>query len=215
MLLYHQDRCLRYAAPADLVVYESEAGAAGELLKRPGYSPMAIVDPGSYGNPGPVAAYVPGALRDLDRAIAGGAAGARAAVLFLGELRAKNGERRLVIVQRGATSYAPLFEVFDLHVTVFEPATLRRDLRVVPPSDAKMMIWNGPVSMLMAKDLRFYAGQRVAGESDRFTLRYSMEGREGVVEGKLSEDGTDVAIEVKSGPAVGSAWAHPIGLKGW
>ena len=212
MLLYHQDRCLRYVAPADLVVYESEQGAAGVLLKRPGYLPLTVVTSEGSGSLGPVAAHVPGALRDLDQAIAPGGGGTRAAVVFLGELRARNGARRLVIVQRGVASYAPLLEVFGLMVTVFEPATMRRDLRVVPPSDAKMVIWNGPVLLLMEKDLRFYAGQRVEGQPDRFTIRYSMEGQEGMVEGRLSDDGTDVTLEIKSGPAVGSAWANPIGV---
>src|SRR5688572_14167942 len=55
VLLYHQDRCLRYAAPADLVVFESEPGAAGELLKRAGYWAMPNMNGGGAAA---VAAYV-------------------------------------------------------------------------------------------------------------------------------------------------------------
>jgi hypothetical protein len=210
VMLHHQRGCLTYRAPADLVVYESSQPAANELLGRAGYVPLAITEPGSYGNPGPVAAYVPAALRDFERSIGGTVTSGATAVLFLHERRAKNGARRLIVVQRGAMNFTPFLTPFDLMVTVFDPATFRKDLKVVPPSNAHLFVWNGPVSLVLSKDLRFYAGQADPADAARFTIRYSMEGQEGVVEGRLSDDGTEVKVEIKSGPAAESLWARPL-----
>ena len=210
VLLHHQRRCLEYTASADFVAYESAHPVASELLKRPGYVPVAIVDPANYGNPGPVAAHVPPALRDLERSIGGTFASGPASVLFLHERRAKDGARRLVIVQRGTMNYAPFTTPFDLMVSVFEPATFRDDLKVVLSANAHAFIWNGPVSAVASKDLRFYAGQPDPADAARFTIRYSLEGQEGEVEGRLSDDGSEVKVEIKSGPAVSTQWAHPL-----
>jgi hypothetical protein len=168
------------------------------------------MDPTSYGNPGPVAAYVPPALTDLERSIGGSFASGPRAVLFLHERRAKNGARRLVVVQRGSMNFAPFTTPFDLMVSVFEPATWRGDLKVVPPTLAQIIDWNGPIAMVSSKDLRFYAGRADPADAARFTIRYSMEGQEGEVEGRLSDDGSDVTVEIKSGPGVSSAWGHPL-----
>ena len=204
VLLYHQDRCLRYAAPADLVVYEAEQGAAAELLKRAGYCSMP-----NMSSSGTMAAYVPGALCGIWTVpLRTGSAGMRAAVLFMGELRTKNGSRRLVIVRGGHELRADAGGVRSYGDGV-RAGDDSRDLRVVPPTDRMMMVWNGPVAN---------GRRRICGSTPGSGLRASRigsrsgthwKGRKASWRGSSSADGTEVEFEIKSGPAVESVWAHP------
>jgi hypothetical protein len=207
-LLYLQHRCLAYSPPADLVVYESAAPGAAALVARSGY--VSLPTFGAI-TPGTVAGYRPPPLQDLEAAIGGPLAGGPCAVLFMHELRGAAGHRRLVIVFRDARTYGPLFEVFGISTLVMDPATLRTDLKPTPKAIVKGWIYNGPAQILEARDLRFYAGQLDPGDAGHFTLRYEMDSREGIVDGRLNGTGDDIDIHVISGPAAPpSAWSSPL-----
>jgi hypothetical protein len=208
VLLYAQHRCLAYSPAADLVAYENATPQASALLARPGY--VLLPTFGAAG-PGTVAGYRPPPLTDLEARIGGTLSGGACAVLFLHELRDSSGNRRLVIVFRDARSVGPLFEVFGISGLVMNPATFRTELRPTPKAIVKGWVYNGPGWNLPAGDLRFYAGQIDSNDPGHFTIRYEMESKEGIVDGRLNATGDDVDIKVISGPAVPpSAWSSPL-----
>lgn len=213
-LLYAQRRCLNYERSADWVVYESRQPQATDLLNRYGYYPIlspAQFTGGSLQQPPAVAAYVPDELNEFERRVSGAPSPPSSAVLFMHELRDKAGRRRLVIVRRGATVYGPVFSAFDLSATLFAPATLSSDLSVVVSASPRMWAYNGPAMLLSSEGLCFYAGQIDPGDAGHFTIRYEMEGKEGVVDGRLNERGDEVEFTIVSGPAAPpSPWSSPL-----
>lgn len=215
-LLYAQRRCLNYEAPADWVVYESREPQAGELLKRHGYYP--ILSPGQFFGtgslqqpPSPVAAYTPDELNEFEKRMSGAASAPSSAVLFMHEMKDKAGRRRLVIVRRAAGIFGPVMSPFDLSATVFAPATFSSDLSVVISASPSIWVYNGPAILLPSEGLCFYAGRIDPGDPGHFTIRYEMEGKEGVVDGRLNERGDAVAFKIVSGPAAPpSPWSSPL-----
>jgi hypothetical protein len=214
-LLYAQRQCLNYAAPADRVVYESRQPQAGELLKHQGYYPL--IPPNmmsgamSAGAPVAVAAYIPDELNDFESRVTGAPTPPNSAVLFLHEMKDKAGRQRLVIVRRGATAYGPVFSPFDLSATIYAPATVSSDLSVVISASPRMWAYNGPAMLLASEGLCFYAGQIDPGDPGHFTIRYEMEGKEGVVDGQLNDRGDEVEFKIVSGPAAPpSPWSSPL-----
>jgi hypothetical protein len=212
-LLYAQHRCLTYAPPPDQIVYESADPGKEELLTRPGY--VALPTTGGPWGSGPaatVAGFRPPPLADLEGRVGAPLTGGPAAVLFLHELRhAPTGRRLLVVVSRGASTWGPITSPFDLQAIVFDVATIRTDLRVTTKSDLLMWAYSGPGFDLPTTGLRFYAGQVDPGDPSRFTIRYALEGREGLIDGRLNAAGDDVELAIRTGPAAPpSPWSSPL-----
>lgn len=208
--LHLQNVCLDYSAPPDQIVYESRSAEAAALLQTPNYSPLPITDPKGYGNPGPVAAHTPPAWTNYQTHVFGAPAARNHAVLYLGERTARNGAKRLIVAGRDTMNFGPVFSSFNVFVTVWNPGTLRREMWPVTPAHPRILSYSGPGVMLSSKDLRFWAGQNDPTDAARFTIAYEMEGGQGELEGRLSDDGTEVELKIISGPAQSSAWNHPL-----
>lgn len=93
---------------------------------------------------------------------------------------------------------------------VFEPATWRAGVK---RSQARVdMAWEGALSDPSTKGLRFYAGQVAANDAGHFTIRYELEGKSGVIDGRLNDAEDDVKVTVRSGPASApSPWSTQVG----
>lgn len=212
-LLYAQHRCLAYDPPADLVVYEGDTSLAAALLKQPAYAPIPVftLAGGPKFSPPMVAAHRPPPLADLEAQIGGPLTGGPCAVLFMHEMRDSAGHRRLVIAFRDSNSTGPLFATFGIWTVVMDPATLLSDLRPTPKRNFKGWDYSGPGWELPGRNLRFYAGQIDPNDPSHFTIRYRMDGQEGVVDGRLNAAGDDVDITVRTGPAAPpSPWSSPL-----
>ena len=55
--------------------------------------------------------------------------------------------------------------------------------------------------LLLSEGLCFYAGRIDPGDAGHFTIKYEMEGQEGVVDGRFNERGDEVEFKIVSGPA--------------
>jgi len=209
-VLYFQRQCLAYSAPADRVVYDENSDTTVERLKTAGY--------GGLWTSGTKQAAVYIAPEVQSRALnlpgAANSSGAKCgseATVFVHELRNAAGVRRLVLVERGPNRFIPIFEyAFGLDVSVFEPATWRSGLKRMRMANG--VDWNGPATYPPTKGLRFYAGQVDPADAGHFTIRYDLEGKSGVIDGRLNDAGDDVKITVRSGPGMApSPWTTQVG----
>jgi hypothetical protein len=218
-VLYHQHRCLTYAAPADQVVYDEGAGGPSPLMNAPGFMPAFPAE--SYTTrkmSGPFAKTV--ALReapeyadfagDFSPPLPTGSA----ATLFMHELRTKGGLARLVVVTRRPARQAPYIRTFALEATVIEKAGLTTPPRVFD-GPAVAYSWlespNNPGPPL--DGLRFYAGQVDPADPAHFTIRYDLSNQSGTIDGRLLEDGKSVSLKVRDGPALKTGWTRDVIIK--
>lgn len=210
-VLYYQRQCLAYSAPADRVVYDEDSATTAERLKTVGYGARWT------GGTKQAAVYVAPEVKTIAGNLPGvanfyGVKNGSGATIFMHELRNAAGIRRLVLVERGPNrGFGPIFEyAFGLDVSVFEPATWTTGVKRVQSSFG--LDWDGPVTEPSTKGLRFYAGQLDPVDAGHFTVQYDLEGKSGVIDGRLNDAGDDVKITVRSGPGMApSPWTTQVG----
>ncbi len=179
-LLYRQRSCLRYTAPADQVVFDSDPARVAQLAGDANY-----VISGGCAFRKPLPDWVPihsAALRALR-------AGAKpAAMIFLHELRV-GGITRLVEVERTAGSNeSPYFITgYDVATHSITPATFRQPHVAEQQffTDLDVLDSVGP-----HLDIRIYAGQPDPADPSHFTIRYEHAGQTHMIHGYLCPDGS-------------------------
>ena len=192
------------------MVYDENSDTTVERLKTAGYGGLWTSGTKQ------AAIYVAQEVKNMAGNLPGaanlwGATCGSEATVFMHELRNAAGIRRLVLVERGPNrGFAPIFEYpFGLDVSVFEPATWSSGLKRM--NTAYGVDWNGPATDPSTKGLRFYAGQLDPADAGHFTIRYDLEGKSGVIDGRLNDAGDDVKITVRSGPGT----ALRLGRRRW
>jgi hypothetical protein len=178
-LLYRQRACRVYTAPADQVVFDTDPARVAALATDPNFvvlrgaafrkppsewSAFTISGPSPFAPPtGPTA------------------------LIFLHELRARNGIRRLVSIERtvgtGASAY--FISGYDVSAQVIELAGWRTPPRLIPE------IWAIDVLDGLAPhtDIRIFAGQLDPADPSHFTVRYEQQGHTETVDGNLDDAG--------------------------
>jgi hypothetical protein len=217
VLLYEQHRCLAYTAPADEIVYDEASSTTASRATQPGYAMLTVrlwraSVSAAVRQPAPLVAFAPN-LPPAGTAQPGMTSGGRilprsgaiptGGVLFVHELRNKAGHRRLAVVQRTPTESGPFAYPFGLEVALYEPATFRAPARYVgtqPPVTYIDML-SGINPLIPIRPLRFYAGQVDSADPAHMTIRYELDGQQGVVDGRLNDTGDDLILRVVSGPA--------------
>lgn len=212
--LWWQHCCMTYTRPADMVVYEEDAGRIGALRGLPGYGSVFLkagivghrrVTAVPVGHTPPVwAEHVEGwASRQIDP----GGTNLRETVLFLHGRRSPSGRTRLVAVNAFFVPFesgsGPLM---FLMATSAEPASWRPGPAIRPTfydgavgPDPNV----GPGIILdYTASRRFYAGQPDPADPSRFTIAYEEAGGRGTVEGRLDDNGV-VTLTLLDGPARG------------
>jgi len=209
-MLYLQHRCLVHADPPDLIVYESKEAEAAKLLKDSRYVSLPIylktLAPVRIRS---IAGYLPGELADLEKMAGTSGIGAYATI-FLHGMRDKSGRERLVIVRRDSTNIGPISAPFNFNTTVLYPAGFGSDIAPAK-TPAPALAYRGPIQFLRDYGLRFYAGQIDPTDPGHFTIRYELEGEEGVIDARLNDAADDVHYVILSGPAASpvSPWWVP------
>jgi len=164
--------CRNYTAPSTQVVYEEEPVAAAALLSNAdGYFTAPAL--GSRGAPATV--HVPSCWNEFTFADVNGRP--RQPLLLLHELHSK--------------SAVPLVsvELIDL------PRPQRLLLWVsIYNRDRPDNPWRGircafPLKLTPSEHLRFYAGQVDSADPGHFTIRYAIDGKDGLIQGRLSDGG--------------------------
>jgi hypothetical protein len=177
-LLYHQRQCLRYTAPADQVVFDSNPARVAQLTADPNY----VIWRGCAFRKPP--ADWPAVLTSATGWVrVGGPAGA---TLFLHELKA-GGQSRLVMLERtAAANESPYFLAgYDVETHTLTPATFRNPhlTELQFPMDIDVIDGMGP------HDIRIFAGQVDSADASHFTVRYESQGQTHTAHGYLRPDG--------------------------
>jgi len=219
--LYHQRQTLAYAAPPDQVVFEGDPNRAATLIVSGRYGRVAPLpwseryDPPLGATPGNGAA-----LHKPPPVVAMGLAAARDehVVVFAHHRRSPGGRERLVVVV--GTCYIVHYEQgVTLRGQAYSPAGWIPGLRA---QRTERLRDEQTVRAGLRQVLRVFAGQADPADESHFTIRYQMDGREGVVDGWLRDPApwttnTDtpancerVELVVRRGPAaVPRMWTPP------
>ena len=176
-LLYWQRQALDYRAPADQVVYDDDPSSAAQLLHSPAYLNLSTSGP-------PRAALLadpwkrfyttwspPGRIDQ--------------ATLFLHERKNRRGETRLVAIETAPLTSDNLPFV-RLNIIVVQPGT-----SFSAPQDTSDTVQGLDALQLdsSATHLRWFAGQPDPEDASHFTIRYELDGRPGLVDGWLRDEG--------------------------
>jgi hypothetical protein len=197
--LYWQRQCLSFALPPDQVVYEEDPHEAATLLSTGGaYRSFAAVPPPAV-DPSPSTGHLP---RCFERFVGTGAfpwIGMNMPVLFMREMKQRNGTSRLVIVcyraDSGRRTY-PFYPELELRVLVMAPATLTQLPRNLPWGIAGSWLHSQSQTPRLA---RFYAGQLDPADPSHFTIRFEMWGQTEVIDGHLLDNST-LQLKVRNQP---------------
>jgi hypothetical protein len=177
LFLHHQRGCLRYTAPPEQVIFDSDPARVAVLAKDKNF----VISGGcAYRKPPP----------DWEAMWAGLSPRVPitkpSAVIFLHE-RTVGGIRRLIVVERtAAANESPLFlPGYDVDTRAIDPATVRRGARDIP------MMFASDVSDMVGQpfDLRIYAGQPDPADDLHFTIRYEFRGKTHTADGRVRADG--------------------------
>jgi hypothetical protein len=180
--LYWQSRSMSFRAPTEHVAYEEDPNLAVALVTQPGYQPVSSFSTPS-GTQRPVG-FVPPPLSRLS--------GNWVCMAFVGGRKSAGGQRRLVTLGYQVHKH-PAGRVFDLYGSGKTLATLS-------PGSQIQGSGLGIQFVLKTQDsLRLYWGQRDPKQADRFTVRYTLNGTEGFIDGRLLEDGR-LELNVRDGP---------------
>ena len=187
---YWSRQCMRYAPPADLVVFEQDAQAAARLMgSGAGYhlTNAGEADPPHAWLSPPAYAYIP-------------QSGWEPHVAFMHARRSADGPERLVVIEflamrepRGS-DHTVLF-----HPRVFAASMLRPGKQVRRNDDT--------VRIRLAPDerLRLYAGQPDPADPSRFTINCVVAGERGTIEGRILA-GDVVSFRPIAGEALKRRW---------
>jgi hypothetical protein len=186
-LLYRQRQCLRYAAPAEQVVFDSDPARVAQLSGDPNF----VIWRGCAFRKPPVEWQ---AVLSAARA-AGPRPTSTIAMLFLHELKA-GGITRLVMVERiAAADESPYFLLgYDVEAASIAPATFRcpQPIEQQFPMAIDVLDSVGPHT-----DIRIYAGQPDPADPSHFTIRYESGGKTAMANGYLRRDGK---VELSANP---------------
>jgi hypothetical protein len=196
-ILYWQNKCLSYSAPADRVVYEEDPDAAAKLLATGSgeYVPTAL-NRETGKAPTTAASHVPASWSALRPRVttfplmmyARNSSPATAGVVFLHELTSPGGSRRLVCVRYlpQSPTFSPAFVAgYDYDSDVLIPATWTRPAARVARGSAFSVLSNIPRH---PPRVRMYAGQPDPADPTHFTIRYEMWGQSDVLDGYLDNN---------------------------
>jgi hypothetical protein len=213
-----QRRCMGYDRPASMVVYDDDPNYWKTLGNHPGFGPvyfgpitMPLYNP-PFGHMPPVWAENPAAWICSDGSWQGAFPDRRENLAFLHGRRSPSGHERLVAVkfvailqwQSGCdihllgaayqlAGWRPGSNVQRLLVKESNPATWSRN--------ALLLIPNRTQGLSRSQVL---AGQADPADESRFTVRYTIDGAQGDVEGRLNDDDT-ISLRVLDGPATRAA----------
>jgi hypothetical protein len=189
-VIYWSRQCMRYAPPADLVVFDQDAPHIARLMSAgAGYrvSTAGEADPPhAWLSPAPYA-YVP-------------QSGWAPHVAFMHGRRSGDGPERLVVVE-----FLPLREPHTVnhtvlfHPRVFATSVVRRPTQVRRNEDTIR------ISLAPDERLRLYAGQPDSRDPSRFTIDCVIAGERGTIEGRLHADDV-VAFRPVAGDALKRRW---------
>jgi hypothetical protein len=179
-LLHWQRRCMTYAPPADLVVYEEDPAAAEALLSRRG---------GEYvhGRDGPsfsCAMHQPSCLTEFARASGMGPV-SNGAVIFMHERTSRTGVRRLVIITASPADVPSMTLTGGLDEWECTPGTWGTPPQFSSPPISRLV----PIRTEKAPRVRFFAAQADANDASHFTVGYELDGMPGTLQGWLSDSG--------------------------
>src|SRR4051794_19827257 len=225
----YRNQCFSDALPPDTVVFESDATAATALLKRSGYSPIALGpdQPSATGRNLPACGKLLSSGMDVEPGLE--------ALLFLHRLTTRSGQSRVVAI-RFVVVHCPVPDrVIDPPVSFYtnsflpdiegagDYATLRRDWG--QPFNAQCYgLWTA----LNDRSLRFYAGQPDPADSSHFTIGYAAHGQRGTIDGWAQDAANSgglfgsadenerhwhIRLVVRDGPARGNATIENAGDK--
>lgn len=194
--VYWQRQCLNYTAAPDQVVYEEEPTAAARLLagnplctRRTSRNPVIAGEP----LPPKPAVLRPGCWQSLcDTLTTAGRptySPLDAAIVFLHERTAPNGERYLVCVDyyRDGGAFQPVWIAgFNCTPIAVVPGTLTHLPRTVPFGYDIDVISGYPKQ---PPNTRIYAGQPDPADPSHFTIRYEMWGKEDAIDGRIDNTG--------------------------
>lgn len=178
--LYRQRQCLRYAAPADRVVWEQwypppQAGGGRPRLQF-------------LGPPTPDAFQAVHERATGERLLLG-------SVVFMHERRSPAGDARLVVVERVPQRLIDIGGARLFRAWVVAPATWRAGPAVIsssrPNGFPSPVNCSGPFPEFLP--LRLFAGQPDPADPSHFTIAFESEGRPGVLDGWL-RDGDKVEL---------------------
>jgi hypothetical protein len=103
-------------------------------------------------------------------------------LLFLHVLESKSGAHLVAVeLRKTASGFFLGTRLYDYH-----------GLTLSPPRDFFHTL---PIGSPQSKSLRFYAGQVDPADASRFSIRYTLDGKDGTIEGRLSERGDSVTFE--------------------
>jgi hypothetical protein len=183
-LLYWQRQCLRYAAPGERVIYESDPGAGAAL--RAADRHYQLVTPRWVSK---LVTSATGHVPDCWTRFGGAGPGfptATGPVLFLHELRTPSGQRRLVAITAAfPPNELPKFiSGYDVEAQIIEPGTWK-----LAPQNQTGGI---PLSVLSGipptpPHVRVLAGQPDPADPSHFTVRFEVDGVAHVADGWLRD----------------------------
>jgi hypothetical protein len=192
-----QHRCMTYAPPVSEVVFESDPDAAALLAERCQEYHLASLY-SAFGRGAPFSHWRPPAShrpKALDKLIPKfGFYG----TAFMHAMRTPAGNERLVIISMGYGASVELNGYgLGMGAHVYTPASWRLGSAMLLTSE------EGGLSlryMPLENRLRIFAGQIDPSDSSHFTVPYELNGKPGVIEGRLRDD-ESVTMSVGSGPA--------------
>jgi hypothetical protein len=161
-----QRECLSYDAPAAQVVYESDPARAQVFFSQKGY----LID--SNG----AAIYTPHCWRWTGQTPG-------SVLLFLHSMHSKNGARLVGVELQPSVSESVLSTaLYDCD-----------GLTISRPYNNTFHTF--PIGSHESSSLRLYAGQVDPVDASRFSIRYTLDGKDGTIHGRLSERGDSVRFE--------------------
>jgi hypothetical protein len=203
-LLYLQHQCMTHFASPSQIVYEEEPARSEELLKSPGYVKVTReADPSS-----PIACYLPPAWNAFGLATASNRYGIDLprANIFLGELRTKSGQCRLLAVDLVPDHCEGIGfpESMALHAYIYTVGNLLKSPESVrhPSGTIAPLADRGKAS----KNLRIYRGDLDPHDPSAFTSKYEINGQMGwvrvtLVDCMLEYDTTNIEVTGSTTPS--------------
>ena len=192
---FRWERCLRAALPPEKVVYDEQPERAKRLLHQPDFHTQTriLFDKGWYPTP-PRSWHAP-ACYDAPVLFAEAfKASTHTGVIFVQGRTSPRGVNRLVIGRCGATAFGPGGHVVYVIARAYAKGTPQSGAVYGVGSDLATL----SIRLLSGDEyLRLYAGQADPADKSHFTIRYDINGAEGIIDGWL-RDGPppDVARQV-------------------
>lgn len=193
-LAYWQRQCMNHVIPPDKVILTADPKLVPILLKDPDYVPTTT----PFG-PGVLAAYRPRCYREYHcKALVGTTAGDDA-VIFMHNLRNRQGTERLVIAFDRGEPYTKSRPEHCITIEVWQPRPLYGELRGFSGGVKTRSIFNLSARLRdNTQRIQLYAGQLDSADPSHFSVRWEATDdptpTQGVFEFRLSADGARVTL---------------------